>query len=95
MNRRGFLAALLAPVVARVLPKPKPIRRESLIRNALDTLKAGDVVTFAGVYAVNPWTLAMHREAFFIEYPYPYPKIGETITIRKPQRFTVKCHTTS
>lgn len=25
MNRRGFLASLLAPFVARLLPKPKPV----------------------------------------------------------------------
>jgi hypothetical protein len=39
MNRRDFLAALLAPVVARVLPKPKPVI----------FLQPGDTVTVEGV----------------------------------------------
>lgn len=76
MNRRGFFTTLAAIAAGRKLPG----------------LKVGDRFTIAQVNLVNPpltlsWRpLRFHPAAFVLEYP--RLKIGNTIRVKEPQRYS-------
>lgn len=83
MNRRGFLGALFAaPFVrplARLLPTEFAYRHRILTPSVLQRLMLEDLKR-------STYVLQFRRDAF----TFVYPKIGDTLNVRKPARFAVK-----